>query len=159
MIKIIFFLDNIKMVTLEEIKKLTSPQLKQMIANIRKVLELSSTGKSRAELAGIINMINSGNTFDGKPLLSNDGSGHIQMPKREKGFKTDIQNKRAALKKEIAAAKRAKNQSKSWEGRLDKVSKLLSELKNDDPKYTVKIQVYEARVRQLMRTMSKNVGK
>lgn len=147
------------MVSLEEIKKLTSPQLKQIIASIKKALQLSATGKSRAELAGIIDMINSGNTFDGKPLLAYDGNGHIQMPKREKGFKTDAAKKRAAVKKMLLEAKKAQNQSRSWEGRLDKVSKQLSELKNDDPKYAVKIAVYEARVRQLMRTMSKNVGK
>ena len=147
------------MVTFEEIKKLTSPQLKQMIVNIKKVLELSSTGKSRAELADIIDTINSGNTFNGKPLLSNDSSGHIQMPKREKGFKTDAAKKRAALKAKIAAAKKAKDQSRSWEARLEKVSKQVAELDTKNPRYDVLMQVYEARVRQLMRTMSKNVGK
>ena len=148
-----------KMVTLEEIKKLTSPQLKQIIASIKKALQLSATGKSRAELAGIIDMINSGNSFDGKPLLSYEGNGHIQMPKREKGFKTDAAKKRAAVKKMLSEAKKAKNQSRSWDGRLEKVSKQLAELDSKDKKYDTKIQVYEARVRQLMRTMSKNVGK
>ena len=147
------------MVTLSEIEKLTSPQLKQIIASIKKALQLSATGKSRAELAGIIDMINSGNSFDGKPLLSYESNGHIQMPKREKGFKTDAAKKRAAIKKMLLEAKKAKNQSRSWDGRLEKVSKQLAELDSKDKKYDIKIQVYEARVRQLMRTMSKNVGK
>jgi DNA repair ATPase RecN len=147
------------MVSLEEIKKLTSPQLKQMITDIKKALQLTATGKNRNQLAEIINTINSGNSFNGKRLLSSDGNGLIQMPQRIKGFKTDMKKKREELKQILAKAKRAKNQSRSWDTRLERVSKQLVELDTKDKKYDVKMQVYEARVRQLMRTMSKNVGK
>lgn len=153
------------MVNKSDLMKLTTNQLKEIVKQVKAKLKLNvSQAKKEVIVETLINL-HKGNKFFGKKLFSFDDSGHIKIPARQQGFRSETQKKFAEKKKEkmelkrrveAEMAKRAYN--KSDQGRLDRIEKKIQELSDDDPKFQTKMQIYSAQLRGVMRREKKRIA-
>jgi len=150
-------------VSKEALRNLTTNQLKVIVKKIKEKLSLNISGKNKEDIIDVIFNLDGGNKFFGKKLLSFDNSGHVKVPMREQGFKSEQQKSRAAqnkikkqIEQDINNQLEKKKYSKSDDGKLDKLEKQLLNLSSEDPKYNTKLQVIQAKFRGIARRFAKN---
>lgn len=153
------------MVNKEDLMKLTLNQLKEIVKEVKEKLNLNvSQAKKEIVVDTLINL-HKGNKFFGKKLLSLDDSGHIKIPKRQQGFRTEKQKifqekkkEKAALKKRIEEKIADMKFQKTDKARLQRIAKKLEDLKEDDPKFKQKLNVIQAQQRGLRRREEKKIA-
>ena len=111
------------MVNKSDLMKLTTNQLKEIVKQVKAKLKLNvSQAKKEVVVETLINL-HKGNKFFGKKLFSFDDSGHIKIPARQQGFRSEKQKEKAELKKRIQAKMAEMAYSRSDKGKLDRIEK------------------------------------
>ena len=89
----------------EDIQNLTKAQLKKIIYEVKNVLGLRTTGKTKDELVNSLYAIHNNNKFNNKKLFGFDANSLIILPERKIDFKK-TENKK--LKKKLKDDQEAK---------------------------------------------------
>jgi hypothetical protein len=152
------------MVVKEDLLKLTNIQLKEIVQQVKEKLNLNVSQAKKEVIVDTLMNLHKGNKFFGKKLLSLDDSGHIKIPKRQQGFRTEKQKKfqekkkeRMELKKLIEKEAAKKLYNKTDKARLDRIEKKIQDLKDDDPKFQTKMNIYSAQLRGVIRREKKRI--
>tara|TARA_R110002096_G_scaffold131972_1_gene282062 strand:- start:1200 stop:1712 length:513 start_codon:yes stop_codon:yes gene_type:complete len=85
-------------VSKQDIQNLTKSQLKKIADEVKDVLGLKTTGKTKDEMADSLYDIHNNNRFNGKKLFGFDSSAHIVLPERKID---DKKTERKLIKKKL----------------------------------------------------------
>ena len=146
------------MVNKSDLMKLTTNQLKEIVKQVKEKLKLNVSQAKKEVIVDTLINLHKGNKFFGKKLFSFDDSGHIKVPARQQGFKSEKQKEKAELKKKIQAKMAEIAYSRSDKGKLDRIEKKLNELKVDDPKFERKLSILSAQQRGIRKREEKKIA-
>ena len=111
-------------VTKDDIENLTKTQLKKIIDDVKNVLGLKTTGKTKDELVNSLYDIHNNNKFNNKKLFGFDANSLIILPERKtENRKLKKKLKEEAKEKQEAKIKKEKEaKNKEIKNRLKKVT-------------------------------------
>ena len=93
----------------DDIEKLTKTQLKKIADEVKEVLGLKTTGKTKDEIVDSLYDIHNNNRFNGKKLFGFDSSAHIVLPERKID---DKKTERKLIKKKLKDDEKEKAEMK-----------------------------------------------
>lgn len=96
-------------VSKEDIQNLTKSQLKKIADEVKEVLGLKTTGKTKDEIADSLYDIHNNNRFNNKKLFGFDSKAHIILPERKID---DKKTERKLIKKKLKDDEKAKAELK-----------------------------------------------
>ena len=113
-------------VSKEDIQNLTKAQLKQITDEVKKVLGLKTTGKTKDEIVNSLYDIHNNNKFNNKKLFGFDSKAHIILPERKINEKK-TENKK--IKKKLKEEEKEKQEAKMKKEKDDKNAEIKKRLK------------------------------
>jgi|TARA_R110002060_G_C2068649_1_gene95811 hypothetical protein len=113
-------------VSKEDIQNLTKAQLKQITDEVKKVLGLKTTGKTKDEIVNSLYDIHNNNKFNNKKLFGFDSKAHIILPERKINEKK-TENKK--IKKKLKEEEKEKQEAKIKKEKDDKNAEIKKRLK------------------------------
>ena len=113
-------------VSKEDIQNLTKAQLKQITDEVKKVLGLKTTGKTKDEIVNSLYDIHNNNKFNNKKLFGFDSKAHIILPERKINEKK-TENKK--IKKKLKEEEKEKQEAKIKKEKDEKNAEIKKRLK------------------------------